>query len=115
MTDEIKVNELRICADCRHSKPDKNVPKELEFLQCFAPLNVRQNSVTGKHEAVITYCQTQRKDYGVTTTTLCGPEGKWFEPKDGFAAPAPVLTAMNEQMNQKPLNLWQKLVKWMKS
>ncbi len=68
---------IKLCIDCKWSRSDQG--SSVTYLKCENPDVVGISPVDGKPE--ISYCSTQRVEW-LLKPSLCGPEGKRFEPKE---------------------------------
>ena len=79
-------NILRLCKDCKWCELDIRTNKRLDCSKCLSPNNfdekITYSLIFGKNEVKRTvrweYCDTQRD---TVLDNICGPNGKWFEPK----------------------------------
>ena len=71
-------DKINKCIDCDH------IRKNWEFCECYSPKNVRPvNKLVGceNTERIYNGCKYLRDDVFWRGIELCGPSGKWFEPK----------------------------------
>jgi hypothetical protein len=69
-----KEKEPELCINCSYCiEPGR-------FAKCTAPENIIIDVVNGGIGLRSEYCSTQRNCH----FEVCGPEGKWFKPKEGY-------------------------------
>ena len=77
MTDDIE----RTCANCRHKKSSFGL--DSSFWICKSPKNRRKISDNiGGSLTILKLCKFVRDQNTCGEDELCGPDGKWFEPKE---------------------------------
>jgi hypothetical protein len=68
---------MKSCKNCKWAK--KDWLSLSQFTKCISPQNPKViDKVTGEEKFKVKFCSSHRE---FNSSELCGPDGKWFEPK----------------------------------
>ena len=72
---------MKFCKDCRHYQPSAYNANAWKYARCLHDPKREQNVVTGEWSEVVQFCDSTR-----LLSERCGPDAKWFEPREDAEA-----------------------------